>query len=215
MLQERPILIFGGIGGVLWGIAYLLIIRRSFMERTFGVPIVAMCANIAWEFIFSFLYPSLNPGQRIINVVWFGLDAVIIYTYLRFGRRDFTPLLPGKLFYPMPFIMMAIAFSLIVTTVPEFNDLQGQYTAFIIDFMMAVLFVVFLLQRGNVRGQSLYVALFKWLGSAGYAVVFYWFHPTSHFLTVLYILTFAFNGCYAWLIYRALRAEGINPWRRF
>src|SRR5690606_33627267 len=93
VLQERPILIFGGIGGVLWGLAYLLIIRRSFMERTFGVPIVAMCANIAWEFIFSFLYPSLNPGQRIINVVWFGLDAVIIYTYLRFGRRDFTPLL--------------------------------------------------------------------------------------------------------------------------
>jgi hypothetical protein len=66
-----------------------------------------------------------------------------------------------------------------------------------------------------VSGQSLYVALLKWFGSLGYGIVFYSYHPTSNFLTVLYILTFAFNGCYAWLVYRACRAEGINPFRRF
>lgn len=42
--------------GVSWTLAYMLIIKRRFQDKTFGMPLTALCANLSWEFIFSFLY---------------------------------------------------------------------------------------------------------------------------------------------------------------
>jgi hypothetical protein len=77
--------------GVLWTITYLLIIRRGFLDRTYGMPLVALCANLSWEFIFSFLFPH-GPLQRPVNVVWFSLDLIILYQLLRYGPREFARL---------------------------------------------------------------------------------------------------------------------------
>jgi len=44
--------------GVLWTVTYLLIIRRGFLDHTYGMPLVALCANLSWEFIFSFVFPT-------------------------------------------------------------------------------------------------------------------------------------------------------------
>jgi hypothetical protein len=40
--------------GTFWALAYVLIIRRGFLDETYGMPFVALCANVSWEFIFSF-----------------------------------------------------------------------------------------------------------------------------------------------------------------
>jgi hypothetical protein len=70
--------------GAFWTLTYLLIIRRGFLDRTYGMPLVALCANISWEFIFSFLYPH-GPVQRPVNIVWFSLDLIILFQMLRYG----------------------------------------------------------------------------------------------------------------------------------
>ena len=85
--------------GVLWTVTYLLIIRRGFLDHTYGMPLVALCANLSWEFIFSFVFPH-GPVQRPVNIVWFCLDLIILYQLLRYGPREF-PRLPSKLFYGM------------------------------------------------------------------------------------------------------------------
>jgi hypothetical protein len=61
--------------GILWTVTYLLIIRRGFLDHTYGMPLVALCANLSWEFIFSFVFPH-GPVQRPVNVVWFSLDLI-------------------------------------------------------------------------------------------------------------------------------------------
>jgi hypothetical protein len=85
--------------GVLWTITYLLIIRRGFLDHTYGMLLVALCANLSWEFIFSFVFPR-GPVQRPVNIVWFSFDLIIFYQLLRYGPRGF-PRLPKKLFYGM------------------------------------------------------------------------------------------------------------------
>src|SRR3712207_6737729 len=77
--------------GVLWTLAYLLIIRQGFLDRTYGMPLVALCANISWEFIFAFVYPHDLP-QGAVNVVWFSLDVVILFQLLLYGPREFAGL---------------------------------------------------------------------------------------------------------------------------
>ncbi len=49
--------------GLFWIITYILIIKRGFQDKKYGMPMVALCANISWEFIFTFIYPQ-NDLQK-------------------------------------------------------------------------------------------------------------------------------------------------------
>ena len=44
------------------------------------MPMVAICANISWEFIFAFFYPQ-NDLQRYITLIWFVLDVFILMQF--------------------------------------------------------------------------------------------------------------------------------------
>ncbi len=50
--------------GLFWTVTYLLIIRRGFRDQTYGMPLVALCANLAWEFIFSSPSAWSHPTLR-------------------------------------------------------------------------------------------------------------------------------------------------------
>ena len=80
--------------GAFWTFTYILMIRRGFLDTTYGMPLVALCANISWEFIFSFLYPH-GPVQRPVNIVWFSVDLVILFQIVRYGPREFDEAPPG------------------------------------------------------------------------------------------------------------------------
>lgn len=73
--------------GIFWTIAYLLLVQRSTQDRSVGMPLVALCMNISWEFIFLFVFPSEKP-QFYINYVWCFLDLVIVIAYLKFGKSE-------------------------------------------------------------------------------------------------------------------------------
>jgi hypothetical protein len=121
--------------GVLWTLAYLLIIRQGFLDRTYGMPLVALCANISWEFIFAFVYPHDLP-QRAVNVVWFSLDVVILF--LLYGPREFAGL-SRRLFYIGFALALATAFGAVLAVTLEFDDFDGAYSVFGQNSMMSIL----------------------------------------------------------------------------
>jgi hypothetical protein len=98
--------------GLCWTVTYLLIIRQGFRDRTYGMPLAAMCANISWEFIFSFVHAP-SPIQHGVNLVWFALDVVIVGLLLRYGPREF-PELPRPLFYAAVGLGLATSFPLVL-----------------------------------------------------------------------------------------------------
>ena len=77
------------ISGISWTIVYIDLIRRGFKDKTYGMPLFALAFNIAWEFIFGFLVGGEVSLQKVVNAVWFLFDAVIVYTYFKYGRKDF------------------------------------------------------------------------------------------------------------------------------
>ena len=196
--------------GVFWTAVYVLIIRLGFRDKTYGMPIAALCANISWEFIFSFLYPHAPP-QNFINIIWFGFDLVIVFQMLRFGKFEFA--LPS-LFYPAFILGLLVSFGAVLAITVEFNDWDGRYAAFGQNLMMSVLFVAMLLKRQEVRGQSIYIALFKMLGTLLPSILFFLRFPNSPLLNFLYMSIFVFDLIYAVLLYAKHRELGINPWRR-
>src|ERR1700748_3693030 len=128
--------------GVCWTLTYLLIIRRGIIDLTYGMPAAALFANLAWETIYSFVYPHSMP-QLAVDRIWFAFDVLILLQYLRFGPRVSKIRLAGS-FYLQFLLGLAVSFSLILLLGLEFKDTNGAYSAFGQNLMMSVLFIVML-----------------------------------------------------------------------
>ncbi len=193
--------------GAFWTFTYALMIRRGFLDKTYGMPLVALCANISWEFIFSFLYPH-GPVQRPVNIVWFSLDLIILFQLLRYGPREFDDL-SKRVFYAMFGMALATSFCAVLSVTYEFDDWDGVYSAFGQNLLMAVLFLAMLRARGSLRGQSVFIALSKMLGTGLASVAFYLYSPLSEgsvLLPFLYVAIFAFDLTYVVAVVRAQSA---------
>jgi hypothetical protein len=199
--------------GVFWTLVYILIIRLGFREKTFGMPVIALCTNISWEFVFSFVRPH-NIPQRYIDVTWFVLDSVILYQVVVFGKSDFINK-PARLFYPGFALSLILSLWAILSVTYEFRDWNGVYSAFGGNLLMSVLFVTMLLRRNNVCGQSMYIALFKMVGTVSASILSFTFYPSSLLLGFLYITIFLFDAIYLVLLYEQHTELAIDPWKRF
>jgi len=215
---------------VFWISTYVLIIRRGTKDRIPAMPLAAFALNICWEGIFSFLYMPTDPRVFVAWSSCFLLDVAIFVQVYRFGRTDFTFPSVRKHWSAIVGLSLASAFVVLMGFTAQFGDTLGWFTGFLQNLLMSVLFVAMIIRRDSVAGQSLYIALGKFLGTFvafllaihwspafGTAVVdhvlraptpmpplVYWIYPLIFFFDVLYIV----------LVYKKSRAQGINPWRR-
>ena len=190
------------VGGIFWILTYILIISKGYKDKTYGMPLLALCANISWEFIYSFILPH-SPPQLYINYLWFGLDAVIVFQFFKYHQNEFSNI-PSLKLYSAFVVSLASAFSIIVLGSTFLGDGDGVYAAFGQNLLMSVLFVAMFFKRGNtLRGQSIFVAVFKMLGTALTSIHFYLFEPVSQssiVLPFLFISIFFFDLLYTFLI---------------
>lgn len=246
MDQNLIILATFAMEAIFWLGAYVLVIRHAFRERIHAMPVVAMCGNIAWEFILGLgLYPACPvywadcPQQVMGPVTLLAalLDAFILYTILRFGREQFKryPAL-HRYYHALVLSGVALAFGIIYFfmtelyteniygatvngEIPAFVQagLQGGiFTGWALALMMGLLFMAMLFSRGDLRGQSLYIAVFMGLGNLGAFFFDLAAAPRMPTLvTLLALVSLSINGMYAALVYGKARALGINPWRRW
>lgn len=201
------------ISGISWTIVYLDIINRGFRDRTYGMPLFALAFNATWELIFGFLVVEGFSLQRIVNAVWFVLDAIIVVTYFRYGRREF-PALVQRWFIPWSVVAFVVAFAVLYFTHLEFPDFWGaRYSAFAQNLMMSVLFIGMLVGRNSVAGQSMTIAIFKWLGTLAPTIQVY-AQTGSTLILVLGAAVFVYDVIYIGMLYRKFIELGVNPFTR-
>lgn len=224
-------LLVAGLSSLSWTIAYALILLRGARDRTCGMPVPALAANLSWELIF--LGVTLSHGafdaRLLLLLPWTLLDLGIVAQCLRYGRRDCHPSLQRH-FSAGLLAIIAFTFALLLAFVREMRDAIGWITAFGQNLMMSVLFVTMLLGRDGVRGQSIYIGLAKLLGTLfAFLLALFWSPPTLHehwaqllpseytpispLIAVLYTGTFAFDALYVALLHRKSRSLGLDPWR--
>ena len=197
------------LGGIFWILTYIFIISKGYKEKTYGMPLLALCANISWEFIFSFLLPH-SPPQLYINYLWFALDVVIVFQFFKYYKNEFHTIssLTLCIFFG---ISVATAFSIILSGGILLGDVDGVYAAFGQNLLMSVLFVAMFFKRGNtLRGQSIFIAIFKMLGTGLTSIHFYLFEPVSQssfVLPFLYVSIFLFDLFYTVLIVKQYKKD--------
>lgn len=205
-MSELNILLICQLGmGLFWIITYILVIYKGWRDKQYGMPMAAICANISWEFIFGFIYPQ-NDLQQYITLIWFLLDIFILVQFFRYAPNEYRRMLPKKLLYLSFLLTLIFSMLMILGLVHEFHDYEGKYAAFFQNLMMSGLFIALLLQRGNLAGQSMAIAICKMLGTLFAAVGFYLYFRTP-LITIISVATLFYDWLYILLIYRLQRQK--------
>ncbi|WP_442944959.1 transmembrane-type terpene cyclase [Nostoc sp.] len=186
-------------------ITYILIIRQSFKDKTFGMPIIMACANLSGDFICSFIYPP-GPLEKYINMFWLLFDITFIFLYLRYGKHEFFKKLPKQLFYPHFILILVFSYFTTICVVDSFfRESYSNAFKFIglaDNFIMSIMFCSMFLRRNNLEGQSVYIAFFKLLGSLCIAIAFCSFTQMSSILYLCVIGFCVFDFIYFVLVYQ-------------
>jgi hypothetical protein len=200
------------ISGICWTTVYIDGIRLGFKERTYAVPFFALALNISWEFLYTVLgFRSGISVQTIINAGWFACDIGILYTYLRFGSRHFPRTLPAHSFLNWSLLGLATAMAVEYAFFLEFGrDVGAGYSAFLQNLLMSVLFIDMLVRRGSREGQSLTIAISKWIGTLAPTILFgilghTGFPEGSVLITTAGGLCSVFDLIYIWMLARNQR----------
>lgn len=192
---------------------YIIIIYKSFKDKTCGMPLFALALNLAWEFTFSFIYPPENLLMaRIMFILWLILDLIILYTFFKYGYENlkYKNLITKKELNI--FSILDILFS-IIFIILFVNDISILYENSIVqasgfianlqNLIMSILFVNMILNRGNTLGQSIFIAIFKWIGTLAIAILkFSNKLPSTNTELLIIMLIQVFDIIYIHLIYK-------------
>ena len=163
------------VSGIAWTIVYISSIQIGFRHKNYAIPFWAIALNIAWE-IFHGVFDLWELGpqlQIIINGVWALFDVVILYTYFKYGRRYFPKNIKTGWFYTWSIAGLIISFAIQYIFIVEFGTmLGGGYAAFLQNLLMSFLFIAMFIQRNGTEGQSLTIAISKWIGTLAPTVLF-------------------------------------------
>jgi hypothetical protein len=181
------------ISGVCWTIVYIDGIRLGFKDKSYAIPFFALALNFAWETLYTYFGFRINglDVQNVFSALWLTFDIGILYTYFKFGSKYFpklrtlTPTLAQSerelsagdsdktAFIGWSILGIVTAFALEYSFVREFGVAKGApYSAFMQNLLMSVLFIAMLVRRGNREGQSMTIAVNKWIGTLAPAIVY-------------------------------------------
>jgi hypothetical protein len=195
------------LSGLAWSVVYVESIRVGLRDRTYAMPLAALALNIAWESTYAVhdLAGSVSV-QGAINLVWAMLDLIIVYTFFRFGRSEF-PTLSGPLFLGWGVLVFASSYVVQWLFIDEFGwSKAAGYAAFLQNLLMSGLFIAMLVARRGTRGQSMLIAMAKWIGTLAPTIVF-GLHEHSPFILGIGILCSVFDLVYIGL----LRSAKVAP----
>lgn len=200
------------ISGLAWTIVYVDAIRIGFKQRTFAIPSFALALNLAWELIYGIHDLIATVGlQSIVNVVWAGLDIIIGYTFVRFGRKYWPEFLPKALFYWWAALMLVTAFACQFALIWQFGfEWAEGYSAFLQNLIMSVLFLAMFVARKGTEGQSMTIAVAKCVGTLAPTILFGAIQAVPLVL-VIGALCFVFDVIYIGLLYWGTRTHVTSP----
>ncbi|MBS4063702.1 MAG: hypothetical protein KGZ74_04040 [Chitinophagaceae bacterium] len=201
------------IGGICWLITYLLIIYRSFKDKSYGMPFTGLALNISWEYIYGFIVIPAQIGlQTWVNRMWFVLDVFILIAYMRYGKTDWPKKESHWLFWPHLMFTLTAGFVLLLYFEKDFESDAITYSAFLMNMLFSGLYINMFFFRNSLKGQSVGIAFFKLIGTA--CASLYLLNGFTFFLQLTGLICFVLDSTYLLLIVQQYKKENRNIFTR-
>ncbi len=159
---------------VFWVITYILVERNVRKYRYVGIPYMAVCCNIAWEFIWSFFFQTnLGPFFEWGIRLWFLIDLYLLYRLMQYGAKQTDNPFLKAYFKPMILFFALVYGVLMYMFTKQYGDPIGATTGYFINLVMSIGFIFLFLSQPSQKALSLDIALFKMLGTGFVGVGIY------------------------------------------
>jgi hypothetical protein len=207
------------VGTVLWLVAYLLSIWQGFKEKTYSIPIVAVCLCFTWEILAATVMQAPIKLWVYGDIFWMCLDSVIVYQVFRYGRaRQVIPEI-RRWYYPILVCSFVLALLGQYLFTVAFGDWLGFEDSYLINFVMSVLFVFMYFNRREAGNLTYGIAWAKMLGTGIISVALVWLFPVlypthvpqvSPFMHLLYVACAGVDLIYVTLLAHARRVPAVQ-----
>jgi len=195
--------IFFALGCLLWVFTYVNVIlairKRAFIE----IPLIAVTANFAWEFLWSFVFIT-DMGQLYVwgYRIWFFLDCFIVYGLFMDGHKQLA--LASLRKHARLIIVFAIAsWGFILYYYIKIYDLpvshNGVFSGYILNVMMSAMYIPLMLRMGASQQFGKWSAWFKGVGTL-LITVFCFLKYDDGFLLSMCVVTTFLDAAYIYLI---------------
>lgn len=191
-------------GCLLWVFTYIIVIRNIIKQQFVEIPIFAICANFAWEFLWSFVFKT-DMGELYVwgYRIWFFLDCFIVYGMFRYGVKQVIPEFE-KNYSLIILFCLASWFALLYYYIKLYDapfTHMGANSGYVLNIMMSFLFITFFLRFNQPHGFSYLSAWFKGVGTLLISA-FCFFHFTDGFLLSMCVITGILDITYIYMLYR-------------
>ncbi|MCE5264277.1 MAG: hypothetical protein LLG97_12170 [Deltaproteobacteria bacterium] len=196
--------------GILWIATYLLAIRRGYLDRSYGIPAIAIIMNIAWEIYDGFF--TDRSIMRGYGIAWLVLDLFVLYQMIAFHSRLRQT---AMLKYSAMSILGIVAYFMVLIYDSRYQ-IRFFITAFFQNAVMSLLFIHMILSRKDLRGQSFYIALFK-LAATGTVILGILIHDGMTVKPIYYPIFLTILGAdiiYAILCLSYAKKSSVTVWTR-
>lgn len=206
-----PQLILFGVAAAYWVWVYIVVIIDIRKYKFIGIPALAVCANIAWEFLWSFrFYTNMGALFEWGYRSWFVLDVFIFYSLLRYGKIQFSdPRLQKN--FPLIIIFSTLCWIAgIYAFTTQYSDPVGAVSAYLVNTNMSAIYILLILKFPREKSLSISTAWHKMLGTALTSVFCFWAFPDMHFMLTLTVITFILDITYIRLVTRIKKENSTN-----
>lgn len=155
------------LSGICWSIVYIELIRGGLKYKTYVMPLFALGLNFAWESLYAIDELILGNAsvQGWVNLVWAILDAIIVYTFFKYGKKYF-PKKAQSYFVSFSVLAFVTCFVFQLAFYFRFESVPAsQYSAFAQNAAMSIIFLAMLFQRDTTEGQTVLMAVAKCIGT--------------------------------------------------
>ncbi|GKZ34630.1 hypothetical protein AbraIFM66950_004944 [Aspergillus brasiliensis] len=160
---------------LIWLYVYYGMIYRSYKDKSFAMPLICQCLNIAWEITFGFLFSLDHWLISLTFQVAVVSNLGVIFAAIRYGAREWdrSPMIQRNLpWIYMGGILLAIAGHICLAS--ELGMVKACFAnAIVCQAILSVGYVCQLLVRGATRGFSLQLWFFRFTGSLTLIPEFY------------------------------------------
>ncbi|KAE8391774.1 hypothetical protein BDV23DRAFT_182137 [Aspergillus alliaceus] len=157
-----------------WLYVYYGMIYRSMKDKSYAMPLISQCLNIAWEITFGYIYVDHWVVYSTFLIA-FVINCTVIWSAIHYGAREWdrSPFVQRHLpTYYIVGTLVALAGHLCATA--ELGPTKACFVnAIVLQVILSVGYLGMLFVRGSTRGFSMDLWFFRFTGSLALIPEFY------------------------------------------
>lgn len=205
--------IFFAVGCFMWVVMYVIVIRNIRRYEYVEIPLIAVCANFAWEFLWSWVFRTDMGSLYVWGYrVWFFLDCYIVWSMFRYAWKQMPSPIPGRMANGFLVGGLAAWFLMLFFYIKDWDlpvSHMGAYSGYILSVLMSGLYIPLLLRNRDTKIMSEANAWLKGVGTM-LVSVFCFLHFTDGFLLSMCVVTAVLDCFYLYFFYRIKRTGTLS-----